>query len=381
MKTMLIAAAAAAALLPLAARAQTLADLASYKAVSDGGVGNFVATPDVVGQTSTATVAGGGNPIYLATQPKYSGVVALIMDEGAAGKFICSGALLSDRRSILTAGHCVSGGAGTANPISTTAYFWDQSSDIVVPQNPIATAVSVSNYYVDGLYTGQVIDQNDIAVLRLADAAPAFATAYDVYTGDLQGQEYNIAGYGLRSDTGGSVGATPAVTGTGRLRQGDNTYQFAFGDPDFGGFWDGFFGTADVSNVWVSDFDNGLAANDTSCKIAAALGLGGAKYCDTGLGALEVSTAPGDSGGPEFINGQIASVTSFGLSFGTGFGDVDGKLNDSFGEFNGFVPTAIHQDLIAHAMAAPEPGTWAMLIMGFGSIGLAMRRRRSVATA
>jgi len=145
MKTVLIAAAAAAALLPLAARAQTLADLASYKAVSDGGVGNFVATPDVVGQTSTATVAGGGNPIYLATQPKYSGVVALIMDEGAAGKFICSGALLSDRRSILTAGHCVSGGAGTANPISTTAYFWDQSSDIVVPQNPIATAVSVSS--------------------------------------------------------------------------------------------------------------------------------------------------------------------------------------------------------------------------------------------
>jgi hypothetical protein len=381
MKSLLIATAAAAALLPLAARAQSLGDLAGYQAVSDGGVSNYVATPDVVGTTSTATVAGGGNPIYLATAPKYSGVVALIMNEGAAGNFICSGALLSDRRSIVTAGHCVSGGAGTANPISTTAYFYGGGQDIVVPGNAAATAVAVSNYYVDGLYTGQVIDQNDIAVLRLADAAPAFAQAYDIYTGNLQGQEYNIAGYGLRSDTGGSVGATPATTGVGRLRQGDNTYQFALGDSDFGGFWDGFFGTADVTNTWLSDFDSGSAANDTSCRIAAALGLSGAKYCDTGLGALEVSTAPGDSGGPEFVNGQIASVTSFGLSFGPNFGDVDNKLNDSFGEFNGFVPTAIHQDLIAHAMAAPEPGTWAMLIMGFGSIGLALRRRRTAATA
>ena len=60
----------------------------------------------------------------LAPMPQYSGVVPLIMDYGAGGAFICSGTLLPDRRSILTAAHCVSDGAGSAGPLSTTAYFY-----------------------------------------------------------------------------------------------------------------------------------------------------------------------------------------------------------------------------------------------------------------
>jgi hypothetical protein len=338
---------------------------------------SWTATSTIVGQTSTATLAGGGNPIYFAN-PSYNGVVSLIMNEGAAGNFICSGTLLNDRRSILTAGHCVSHGAGTANPISTTAYFTPATNpDSVTYLDPASTAISVSQYFVNPGYTGEVIDQNDIAVLRLSQAAPAWATSYGLYTGsDLTGKNYNIAGYGARSDVGGAVGAD---LGPGRLRQGDNRYDFRLGDSDFGGFFTpGFFGedpSTQIDYSYLSDFDSGLMQNDASCRLAGAFGLGGPKYCNLGRGPTEVSDAGGDSGGPEFINGKIASVTSYGLTFGKNFGDVDGKLDSSWGEFNGFVPVSIHTAFIASSMA-PEPGTWAMMLGGFGVIGAAMRGRR-----
>jgi hypothetical protein len=338
---------------------------------------SWTATSTIVGQTSTATLAGGGNPIYFAN-PSYNGVVSLIMNEGAAGNFICSGTLLNDRRSILTAGHCVSHGAGTANPISTTAYFTPATNpDSVTYLDPASTAISVSQYFVNPDYSGEVIDQNDIAVLRLSQAAPAWATSYGLYNGDLTGKNYNIAGYGARSDVGGAIGAD---LGPGRLRQGDNRYDFRLGDADFGGFFTpDFFGedpSTQIDYSYIADFDNGLPQNDASCRLAGAFGLGGPKYCNLGRGPTEVSDAGGDSGGPQFINGKIASVTSYGLTFGSGYGDVDNKLNSSWGELNGFVPVSIHTAFIASSMM-PEPGTWAMMLGGFGVVGAAMRRRRT----
>lgn len=341
----------------------------------------WTATSTIVGQTSTATLAGGGNPIYFGN-PSYNGVVSLIMDEGAAGSFICSGTLLNDRRSILTAGHCVSHGAGTPNPISTTAYFNMQADpDSVTYLDPASTAISVSQYFVDPDYTGEVIDQNDIAVLRLSQAAPDWAISYGLYDGgDLTGTDFNIAGYGARSDVGGALGADLSP---GRLRQGDNRYDFRLGDPDFGGFFTpDFFGedpSTQIAYSYLSDFDNGLSANDASCRLATdGLGLAPSpKYCNLGLGALEVGDAGGDSGGPEFVNGLIASVTSYGLTFGSNFGDVDNSLDSSWGEFNGFVPTYLHTDFIKGAMApVPEPTSWALMVGGFGLVGGAMRRRQ-----
>jgi len=350
----------------------------------------FEAKSLIVGVTSTATLAAGGDPRYLADASK-DGVVALISTYANGDAFICSGSMIGSR-SVLTAGHCVSGGYGTEQPVSVTAYFRNRAVNGADPFFSGLETRSVSGINVNPGYTGQVIDQNDIAVLTLGSDAPTFAKIYELYAPtDLAGKEFDVTGWGTRSSIGGSFGTTTG-TGPGRLRFGYNEYTTTWGDSLFGGFftdrdpvtgyafWDNDdpllgLAAADYGDSWISDFDNGLAANDHHCLVGLAFGSNA--LCGLGLGADEVSTAGGDSGGPQFIDGKIASVTSYGYGFGTAFGDIREGLNSSFGEGNGFVPVYLHLDFIARV---PEPQTWAMLIVGFGAVGFAARRRRAVTT-
>lgn len=388
----------------MGALALGLASPALAQRSASGTVGglNWTAASRIVGTTGTGTAAAvpPGNPIYNATMPQKSGVAALIMNYGAAGSFICTGSLVAANK-ILTAGHCVSGGTnygGTAGLQSVTAYFYAGNNpgqpgnvynpDVVVSNpssafgDPVNTVgITASNVTVNALYTGEVIDENDIAIITLSQAAPDWANIYGIdYTTPLGGTDFNVAGYGARSSLGGTVGDD---LGTGRLREGDNRYDFRLGDADFGGeFTDPVIGFgAQAENSWLSDFDSGLAVNDASCRLAVeGFGLApSTKYCDLGRGPREVSVAGGDSGGPQFVNGKLTSVTSYGLTF-YGLGDIDCfdpdncNLNSTFGEFNGFVPLSIHQDFISGAV--PEPATWAMMILGFGVVGFAGRRAK-----
>jgi hypothetical protein len=359
---------ALAALLATSAQAQTRTASGSY-----GGI-EWTAQSMLVG--TIATNGGAGTTIYTGSMPAYSGVVGLSM-----GGFVCTGALLSDRQSILTAAHCVEGIANNA----VTAFFRDPSSGPDVQLyygGPGYTTVGSSLVTIHPLYTGDVIDQNDIAVVRLAAPAPAFADAYGIYTGPgLTGQIGNITGFGSTSSIGGTAGVnTLNPNRLGWFRQGDNEFDFRMGDSIFGAGWSTVLGEplAQIQYSYLSDFDNGLAANDAGCIVASNGALGGAAgavFCNTGVGAREVGVAGGDSGGPSFIGGQIATVNSYGLSFGTSFGDSLNGLQSSYGEFSGYVPTYIHADFI-NAALVPEPGTYAMMLAGLAAMGLMVRRRQ-----
>lgn len=339
----------------------------------------------VIGATSPGTGNNGneaGNPLYHADSSK-NGVVGMLMqyDNGA---FVCSGTLLNDRRSIATAAHCVSSGAGSENPLSTTIFFQPEDG-LIDPTTNIYSSpagvveIEVSDYFVNPDYTGEVIDQNDIAILRLEEDAPEWATSHELYLGnDLTGQVFNVAGYGARGNgTDGRIG------NTGRLRQGNNMYDFAFGDDIFGGFWtdedlngENFFGTADIEFSYVSDFDNGLAQNDASGLIGAVLGTN--MFEDLGLGDNEVGIAGGDSGGPNFINNLLSGINSYGLSFGPSFGDVDNVLNSGFGELSGYVPTWIHADFIRQSMVqVSTPQSLGIFALGLSLLVFRKRKQKA----
>lgn len=342
------------------------------------------ATSRIIGASNLGTGSGSnqsGDPLYHANS-SYSGVVGMLMQTNS-GNFVCSGTLLNDRRSIATAAHCVSSGAGTSLPLSTTIFFQPEDG-IIDPATNIYTSpegvveIEVSDYFVNPDYTGEVIDQNDIAILRLADEAPEWATSHELFLGDdLTGQAFNIAGYGARGN-----GNEGRIANTGHLRQGNNIYDFAFGDDAFGGFWtdrdangSNFFGTAEIEFSYVSDLDNGLAQNDMSGNLGNFFGT--SLFEDVGLGLSEASVAGGDSGGPNFINNLLSGINSYGLSFGTAFGDIDGDLNNSFGELSGYVPTWLHADFIRQSMVqVSAPHTTGIFMLGLSLLALRKRKRR-----
>ncbi len=73
--------------------------------------------------------------------------------------------------------------------------------------------------------------------------------------------------------------------------------------------------------------------------------------------------APVDSGGPSFINGEIAGVHAF-------VRDIDGSLNSSFGEYAGDTSVADNWAFIESLISTPEPRT--MFLVGVALIALSM---------
>ncbi len=333
----------------------------------------------LVSQGPTGILQDGGAPVLPAdieTAPgDFSGVGDLILfntdDDGnltAAAR--CSASRVGRKR-ILTAGHCAADDAG--NVAFEQAFIDFRNSDGEVERH-FTKIITRDQIHPD--FTGNLLAGNDVAVLNLASVPSDDITIHEVFRDDSdRGSEFGIVGFGTSGtgDTGGTIGSGPIGGATQRAGLNvfdDFLFDFGFGDPD--------------SILWF-DFDNGNPLNDAFGNLTRlVLDQFGIDFGleDTGVGPFEVNSAPGDSGGPSFIDGKIAAVTSFGItSVGITIngipigGDVDQVTNSSFGEFSGNARIFTALDFIDRRLI-PVPATLLLFATGMFGIAMAGRRRR-----
>ena len=122
------------------------------------------------------------------------------------------------------------------------------------------------------------------------------------------------------------------------------------------------------------DFDSGLPENNALAMIGFE--------SDLGFGADEVFPAQGDSGGPSFINGAIAGVTSFGGRLPEA--DVTNQTDSSWGEAGFDTRVSMFREFIleatnGEARFVPEPTSLLLAaIVCAAACGALNRRRRPV---
>lgn len=292
----------------------------------------FVAI-DISDRAEAIVVTGDPNDYVVKPGTGYDGVgkleIKLVDLPEDMSNSSCTGSLLPTGLHILTAAHCFTKSTEDLEGAISLQKFVT-SDAIVTFESPTLSSISASEFYIHPDWNGE--SEGDIAIVKLANPAPLEIDRYDIYRNtDEIGQVATLVGYG---DTGnGNTGDTISGEFPETKRYGQNVYEDFYSNllenakqitPEF---TPEFTSEVGSNNVLAYDFDNGLAVND-------AFGYLG--FPNLGLGLNEVNSAPGDSGGPIFINGLIAGITNFGES-SSFFGipsDIDSELNSSFGEFS-----------------------------------------------
>jgi hypothetical protein len=142
---------------------------------------------------------------------------------------------------------------------------------------------------------------NDLALVWLSEDPPISAERYNLYRSQNElGQTFTMVGYGLPGLGSSGFIANFSQTPLRILAQNQFDIDTASIGPYFSniGAWELIRG-----KQLAADFDNGLSQNDAFGQLLSKSGLG--------LGSAEGILSPGDSGGPGFINGQLAAVASF----------------------------------------------------------------------
>jgi hypothetical protein len=162
------------------------------------------------------------------------------------------------------------------------------------------------------------------------------------------------------------------------------------------GDFSGWTQTGDTSFTFVTD---DLAAGGPTDGIYHAAfgpvdGVGGIfQFIDTTPGqsyllSFDIAYLGGDPNGfflawgdPDDPQVLIDGADFPGFDYATASGTVVATTASSFLLFAFYSPPSFWLLDNVSLTAVPEPGTWAMLIAGFGMVGLASRRRRALAAA
>ena len=164
----------------------------------------------------------------------------------------------------------------------------------------------------------------------------------------------NINGLGVGANTASTGGTGTSGKYLAILAGGSYTLNFGTAGVQFLSF---VFGGLDSFNAVTLNFANGSSKTLTGAQI-----IGGAT-----AGALPAGTvqAPGSNN------------TNFGV-FGRASYDAQGASSIVSAIFSSTTNTF---EIDSIAAAAPEPGTWAMMLLGFGVVGSQIRRRRKAGSA
>ena len=226
--------------------------------------------------------------------------------------------------------------------------------------------------------------KSTIAALALMNAAPAMADIIDASASDGQGTL--VHGNGGAADVGTDV--------TGTLGAGPSA-------PEIVHFTGNTTASGDVNDVMLQQGAGQaeltgavIAGNDTEGLISGDIFLTG----DAGMDWIELAFFGASGGTIEFTlsaldaNGDPETDAFFSYLL-----DANGSNRFAFQALNGEVITNLAYNIVggtaeglrqvriasteAGVPPVPEPATWAMMLLGFGAAGLAMRRKRRPALA
>ncbi|MEG4029883.1 MULTISPECIES: trypsin-like serine protease [unclassified Microcoleus] len=235
----------------------------------------------------------------------------------------CTGSLLTGGLYLLTAAHCLNEG-GVKVPAETAikAIFKLPRGEVSIP---------VSKYYIHPGWTGYESEVgNDIAILKLKRIAPPRIEQYEINRNKNEvGKVLTKVGYGYIGL--GAKGQDENSNSEAKRYSGQNRYDALI--DVLKDATESDMSELVLGSQLIFDFDAGTSEHD-------ALGRHFPRLRDRGLGKNEIATASGDSGGPSFVEGKIAGISSWGYSdrgfFKTNIADID-KIegNGSFGEISG----------------------------------------------
>ncbi len=259
----------------------------------------------------------------------------------------CTGELLSDDMSILTAAHCLLPNYGTGVLPTNVQVFFNYPGCGDYPYCNGTYDISTSNIFLDPTWISDGENPalgNDLVVLRLSAPAPSFATGYSLFTGDLNSIDLStpveVVGVGI-SGLGQEDGADYPPGNV--MRQGEANY----------------VGTCASDPVLGSDCSDSYNL----------LGL----FSANSPLSNQVEIAPGDSGGPTFYNGQLIGVHEFtDCSDGTAcsISDPGSYWGDTYvGGTNASWIESVE-------VSVPEPATVVLLAMGLAGLVFLARRKR-----